>query len=345
MRRSNILFLLSASVFGSALAMPQQQGPVLAEQQFKNIKSLKGLKASEVIPAMEFMSASMKVDCKFCHVPDDWASDANEHKRTTRSMIEMQNDINEKNFGGQPEVTCATCHGGRAHPINFSHAEGAELRARQSAAVVPADVLAAYAKAVGPNPTPVVAGLRLQGTSSNRGATGKVEALYAGERFRMTTHLAKGQDRMGFNGKEPWVTMDNAVVAFPLEHAHQFLNERKIFFGPQTLPKMDRTSGGTAKIGGRDQNVLSGYVQGDDKTRVSLFFDKETGLLSRATYTYITVLGNIAQVNDYSNYQKVNGISVPMTVGIHAADKDQVLQFATARIETNPDSKVFDPPK
>ena len=50
---------------------PQSSGSVkLAEQQFKNIKVLKGIPADQVIPAMEFITASLGVECDF---PFRWA--------------------------------------------------------------------------------------------------------------------------------------------------------------------------------------------------------------------------------------------------------------------------------
>ncbi len=91
--------------------------------------------------------------------------------------------------------------------------------------------------------------------------------------------------------------------------------------------------------------VLTGYTDPERKTRVSLFFDKKTGLLSRATYFYTTIIGNIAQVNDYSNYQRVNGVQVPMKIEIHSAEKDQVLQYKSARVISKPDPGLFDPRK
>ncbi len=43
-------------------------GPKKAEEQFKNIQVLKGIPADQVIPAMQFITASLGVECEFCHV-------------------------------------------------------------------------------------------------------------------------------------------------------------------------------------------------------------------------------------------------------------------------------------
>ena len=39
----------------------------LAEEQFKNIQVMKGVPADQVIPTMQFISASLGVECEFCH--------------------------------------------------------------------------------------------------------------------------------------------------------------------------------------------------------------------------------------------------------------------------------------
>src|SRR4051794_20562054 len=125
MRLRHALFIISGLILCTAVALPLQQEP-LAEQQFKNIKSFKGQKASDVLPAMEFMAASLKVGCEFCHT-EDRASDEKQEKGTARAMIAMERDINAKHFGGRTVVTCATCHGGKPNPLNVPPVQGIEV--------------------------------------------------------------------------------------------------------------------------------------------------------------------------------------------------------------------------
>lgn len=67
----------------------------------------------------------MGVNCGYCHVRRDFASDDNAHKITARRMIEMVQAINQQFFPdykpGRDEstlgkVTCFTCHQGSATP-------------------------------------------------------------------------------------------------------------------------------------------------------------------------------------------------------------------------------------
>src|SRR5438270_308487 len=97
---------------------PAAATPKTAEQQFKNIQVLKGVPADQVIPAMQFISASLGVECEFCHVEHAFDRDDKKPKLAARHMIEMQNQINQNAFKGETEVTCNTCHRGSNRPMS-----------------------------------------------------------------------------------------------------------------------------------------------------------------------------------------------------------------------------------
>jgi hypothetical protein len=309
---------------------------------FKNIVSFKGSKASDVIPAMEFMSASLKVNCEFCHTADR-ASDEKGPKKAAREMIEMQRDINTKNFGGRNQVTCATCHAGHTHPIGISPVEGVEIRPRRSQTVKPDEVLAAYGKAVGADNAKLITGLRLKGIAETEGIKSPVEATYLSSKFTFSTKTDKGEMKQGFNGTVGWFTGEKGVQSFPLIYAKPFVNQKSIFTGPDSLPKLTNLSGATAVIAGADVLVVSGATE--DKTRVTLYFDKKTGLLSRTMFAYPSILGSTAQTNDYSNYKKVNGVLLPMKVVNHSSEGDTTQEYHSAKVDNGIDATVFDPPK
>lgn len=341
MRRPYGFLVLTLTGLCGAVAIPPQEDPP-AENAFKNIVSFKGSKASDVIPAMEFMSASLKVDCEFCHTADR-ASDEKNPKKSAREMIAMQREINKSNFGGRNQITCATCHAGHIRPINLPPVEGVEVRARRSAEVKPVDVLAAYGKAVGADNAKSISGLRLQGTSMTAGGKSPIEGAYSSGKFTFTTKSAKGDDRQGFNGTLGWVTREKQILSFPLMYARPFVNQKLIFMGPDSLPKLSNLSGATAKIGDKNMVIVSGTDA--DKTRVTLYFDKQTSLLSRTMFSYPSVLGNTAQTNDYSNYRKVNGVLLPTKVVNHSTEGDSTQEFRSIRVDNSIDATVFDPPK
>jgi hypothetical protein len=107
---------------GAQSASQQSQGEAaapsnLAEQQFKNIQALKGIPADQVIPSMQFIAASLGVECEYCHVHGANEKDDKKPKVTARKMIVMMMAINKDNFEGRREVTCFSCHHGAKDPV------------------------------------------------------------------------------------------------------------------------------------------------------------------------------------------------------------------------------------
>src|SRR5260370_20590519 len=64
-------------------------GRKLAEEEYKNIQALKGIPADQVIPSMQFIAASLGVECEFCHVAHANEKDDKKPKVTARKMINM----------------------------------------------------------------------------------------------------------------------------------------------------------------------------------------------------------------------------------------------------------------
>ena len=75
--------------------------------------------ASQMMPVMHLMRASLGMRCDFCHVTegDRFDLDTKKEKETAREMIRMVFAINKENFEGRTEVTCNTCHRGQEHPV------------------------------------------------------------------------------------------------------------------------------------------------------------------------------------------------------------------------------------
>jgi hypothetical protein len=81
-------------------------------------KNLKILTAEEVRPAMGAFRVALGVQCSYCHVQGDFASDENPKKNVARMMLGLVHDVNAK-FPGEAKqrVTCYTCHRGAAEPL------------------------------------------------------------------------------------------------------------------------------------------------------------------------------------------------------------------------------------
>jgi hypothetical protein len=69
-----------------------------------------------------------------------------------------------------------------------------------------------------------------------------------------------------------------------------------------------RTGFPTTAIDDRPVQVVQAMAGG---TRVKLFFDKETGLLSRAVRYSKTMVGQVPIQIDYSDYREVAGVKIP----------------------------------
>src|SRR5215472_373322 len=108
------------------------QSPKTAEQQYKNIQVLKGASADQVIPTMQFITASLGVECDFCHVQGAFEKDDKKTKQTARKMMEMMFALNKDNFEGHREVTCYSCHRGNPKPLAIPVVMAEELKLTRS---------------------------------------------------------------------------------------------------------------------------------------------------------------------------------------------------------------------
>ncbi|MGI8467339.1 MAG: photosynthetic reaction center cytochrome c subunit family protein, partial [Pyrinomonadaceae bacterium] len=77
-------FSLFACVFFVPKSEMQTKQIETAGQHFKNIKVLNDMPADQLGKVMNIMSASLGVNCNFCHVEGDFAKDDKEEKQTAR---------------------------------------------------------------------------------------------------------------------------------------------------------------------------------------------------------------------------------------------------------------------
>ena len=91
--------------------------PKKAPPEPKNLKILTGQSGAEVITTMRAFTTALGVQCNFCHVQGNFASDDNPKKEVARNMLLMTRDINAKFPDGQRHVSCYTCHRGANMPL------------------------------------------------------------------------------------------------------------------------------------------------------------------------------------------------------------------------------------
>ncbi len=111
-------FLVSLALLLLPLAAQEKQ-----EEQKKrpspnptNLKILKVTTGPEVNQVMRTFTAGLGVQCTYCHIQGNFASDENPKKETARHMITMMQKINAEFADGKMHVSCYTCHRGEAEP-------------------------------------------------------------------------------------------------------------------------------------------------------------------------------------------------------------------------------------
>jgi len=298
-------------------------GQKLAEEQFKNIQALKGIPADQLIPAMQFISASLGVECEFCHVHEKMDSDDKKPKKIARQMITMMLDIDKANFEGRLEVTCNTCHRGAAMPVSIPAIKDEEMAGpgapgkkpvENPVLPKPEELLDKYLAAVG--------GAAAVEKLTTREQKGKLMA-FGGQSFpaevyskapdkRVSVmHLKDGDSVTGFDGQRGWLSVPGrpAHMMSASENNSARLDADLHFpVHVKTLyPKFKVDNG--EKIDGHDTYLVMGYEEGRPPLR--LYFDTQTGLLLRLVRYAQSPLGlNPTQI-DYADYREADGVKVP----------------------------------
>ena len=322
-----------------------------AEDQFKNIQSFKGTPAADVLPAMQFMAASLGVQCNFCHVQGDNASDEKGEKKTARAMISMQNEINKLAFRGQKQVTCYSCHRGSARPVNVPPVQETDA--------APAAMAPTGGRPTGPQITPdqilekylvAIGGADAVNKIHSRVMTGKIltggnespiEVYTKAPNKRITiTKMANGESMTAFDGTAGWMgsTGRPARDMTPAESAASAL-DAEFALGlhlKEMYPQLRR--GRPEKIGDTECEVINGSAP--NKPAVRLYFDSKTGLLVRMIRFADNPLGRMPTQIDYADYRDTDGVKIPYRWTLSRPNGRFTIQVASVKSNVDiPDSR------
>jgi len=313
-------------VFSSAHAQ-ESTAPKLAQQQYKNIKTLKGLPADQIIPAMQFITASLGVDCEYCHIREGhqmvFDKDDKKPKLAARKMIEMMNAINKDNFESKKEVTCNTCHRGAAHPVGIpiiSDEEPKPPSAEHSVIDAQAPQPDAYAlldkyiAASGGAPAIQKITTRLEkGTLTGFGGQKISIDVYgkAPDKRVSVMHTPNGDNVTAYDGHYGWLSVPGrpAHIMNADENAAAALDADLYFPVHVKSLRMKFIAGAGEKIEGRDTIQIVGRTEG--QTPLRLYLDQQSNLLLRLIRYQETPLGRIPTQVDYSDYRDADGVKVP----------------------------------
>ena len=334
-------FIVIGAVVGTLRAhsnhVPQHSGPDIggavqtprkAEEQFKNIRILKGIPAEQLFPTMEFMSASLGVNCEFCHVKNAFEKDDKKPKQTARKMMEMMFAINKDNFDGRRNVTCYSCHRGDAKPLAIPVVMTAEPKTtgephgtvaggtekESSAGGPPAEqLLDKYVQALGGTAAIEKISSRVMKGTIEFGEQSMPIDIYAKDPERRISfaHTPNGDSVTAFDGHEGWLSSPGRPPHFmqgsEIDAASIDADLHLATHLPQMFSAMQVD--GHEKIGDREAYVVVGERQG--KTPLKLYFDEQSGLLLRLVRFGETAVGWLPTQIDYADYREADGIKVP----------------------------------
>jgi len=330
--------------------------PKLAEEQFKNIQTLKGIPADQVVPSMQFIGASLGVECEYCHVHGAMEKDDKKPKVTARKMIAMMMAINKDNFKGRREVTCFSCHRGTKDPVatpiigdEEGKPDNAGEQPGEAKPALPAaeQLLDKYLAAVG-------GGDALQKIST-RVQKGTVTA-FGGERFPVEVyskgpdkrlsimHLKGGDSITAFDGNRGWLGVPGRTHLMSAEESAAAHMDADLYFAGhlKTMFAKFRVDAGE-KINDRETFLVVGRNEGQPP--LQLYFDRQSGLLLRLVRYAETPLGRNPTQIDYADYRDAGGVKLPFRWTLARPDNRFTIQID--QIEQNipvDDAKFVAPP-
>ena len=314
----------------------------------------------------------------------DWAAD-NQKKVVARKMVTMVANINRDNFSGRQMVTCWSCHHGRDRPSTTPQMEVVygpgsqemdDVLLQMPGQPSPDEILDKYLQAIGG--AQKLAGLKsyiAKGTSvgfGGFGGGGQVQ-IFANFPDQRTTLIefkdapGRGDEVRAYNGRVGWMKTPLAVLTdyqlnggeldgervdaqlgFPGQIKQVLTNLRVSL--PSTISDLPGPSSQTSKEstgGGIGQDRLVNVVQGTSRggTLVTLYFDKESGLLVRMVRYGKTPIGRVPTQVDYADYRDIGGgIKMPYHMTFAWLDGRDAIQLTEVKTNVPIDAAKFGRP-
>lgn len=290
-----------------------------AGEKFKHIEVLRYMPENQMGKVMNIMSASLGVNCSYCHDGNDFSKEDVGEKTVAREMIAMTLKLNREHFKGRTEVTCNTCHRGKAVPdstlaLSAAHfSKPTQTRDNSADHSTHEQVLADYVVALG--------GAERLSQIQSRHVTGKrvepsgqtePEELWQTKNgsSKMSTAYGKTVVSEGFDGQKVWKKSNEYSITLKPDEAEQIAREVDVAFGSNLANSLSSLRyDKTEEIDGSLYHVLSAVTPSGLNER--LYFDAKSHLLVRRIATVPTVLGDFDYQVDYLNYQSFENVQQP----------------------------------
>jgi photosynthetic reaction center cytochrome c subunit len=343
--------------------------PQMVEDVFKNVQVLKGIPVNQFMDTMGFFAAALGLNCTGCHVPEslqDWTKFADDipRKRMARGMIRMVDAINKAQFGGRRMLTCWSCHRGTQAPetipslaaqYNIAPEDPNAIEIVPDGPKVPAadQLLDKFIQASG--------GAQRLAALSSWTAKGTIEGfdtyhmkvpveIYAKAPAQRTmiSHTQIGDASIVFDGSAGWIAaLDRPLHLIPMLPGPEFdggkLDAVLGFPGGIKQALTDWKVGfPVTTIDDKEVNIVQGTGAG--KTRVKLYFDEKTGLLTRQVRYADTPVGMVPTQVDYADYREVAGVKLPYHIVITWTDGQSDIQLTDIQANARIDAAKFAKP-
>jgi photosynthetic reaction center cytochrome c subunit len=343
----------------SGTARPDAEKPKMAEEVYKNIQTFKGTPADQLIPAMQFFTASLGVTCDYCHDVDDRSRDDKKTKQTARRMVRMMLVLNKNNFEGRPEVTCYSCHHGAETPpaipsltMLYSPTppvpEDSDDIGEPKPGTVPSaeQLLEKYVEALGgPQAVAKVTSFVGKGTVDIEGQKSPIEVYVQAPGLRaVIMHLPDGDSAETYDGHSGWIIAPGepvrAMGRSALDGAKMDADLGFAVHVQQHFPPL--RVGFRTTIGERGANVVMGSNEG--KLPVKLYFDERSGLLARLVRYIESPVGRDPVQIDYEEYRDVGGLQVPFRWSVAQLSRRYTIQLDQVQQNVPIDHATFAKP-
>ncbi len=329
------IWLLSVALVGGQ-AVPAQnasQSQTLAENVFKNVTVLRGIPVDEFMGTMGVFSAALGFSCEDCHTAssNDWANyakDVSPRKVMARQMVRMMADINKQNFGGRQVVTCFTCHRGANRPkvtASLTMLYGAPPPDELDVLVAPAapggptaaQILDKYLQAIGgAQRAAALKSYVAKGTYSGYGPEGfprpvEIYAKAPNQKTIVVRDPTAGDNTTTFNGTAGWISAPFKpfdVLELLRAELDSARAEAELTFPAGVKQALTGMRTSNDFINDRTSLIVQGNKGG---AIVTMYFDEETGLLTRLVRSTPSPVGRLPVRIDYSDYRDVAGLKMP----------------------------------
>lgn len=381
------LVLAASFVLWGRAARTAAQGPPAGdkpvEQTRKNIQVLKGLPESQLLPEMNFIAASLGVQCGFCHVSQGkdaqgrtnwvWESDEKEEKKTAREMMRMVLAVSKPEYGvSRGQVTCYTCHRGQEHPQSLptlplavsghepppagtaasaatpAHGDDHGANAARPAQPTVQQVFDKYVAAVGkPEAVKQFQTQVVKGTvTASQGRSQNFELTLKGaDKALLSVEGPQGGAmRRAVSGAAGWMSGPRGQRALGAGELAEARRNADYLSAVKFTPAATMRVAGRRKVGERDAVVV--IDRPSESVQRRYFFDAETGLLLRIVTLTDAILNQLPEQVDFDDYRDVDGVKLPFVVRVSAIDtfNSRTQTITEVRHGLPVEDKLFDMP-